>query len=61
MVYCTCPDELTSVQEAVRLRARGVRRVRPLEGGFSSWRERGYPVEFRGPAVAPENRILDAA
>jgi rhodanese-related sulfurtransferase len=23
----------------------GVTRVRPLEGGFDAWRERGFPVE----------------
>ena len=23
----------------------GITRVRPLEGGFDAWMERGYPVE----------------
>jgi rhodanese-related sulfurtransferase len=27
------------------LRAQGITRVRPLEGGFDGWRELGYPVE----------------
>jgi membrane protein DedA with SNARE-associated domain/rhodanese-related sulfurtransferase len=61
VLYCSCPDEETSVREAVKLRRRGVRRVRPLEGGFEAWRERGYAVERRGPEVAPEERILNAA
>jgi len=29
---------------ALRLRSRGIRRVRPLEGGLDAWRERGYPI-----------------
>lgn len=61
VLYCTCPDEATSAREAFRLRARGVRRVRPLIGGFNSWRDADYPVEFRGPAVPPDERILNAA
>jgi rhodanese-related sulfurtransferase len=61
VLYCSCPDQDTSVKEALKLRGRGVRRVRPLDGGFEAWRERGYPVEFRGPAIAPEDRIMNAA
>lgn len=61
VLVCSCPDEDTSIKEALQLRGRGVRRVRPLEGGFEAWRERGYPVELRGPALAPEDRILNAA
>jgi len=30
---------------ALLLRRRGITRVRPLEGGFDAWRERGYPLE----------------
>jgi rhodanese-related sulfurtransferase len=33
---------------ALRLRQNGIARVRPLAGGFVTWREHGYPVE---PAV----------
>jgi rhodanese-related sulfurtransferase len=33
---------------ALVLKRRGVTRVRPLEGGFSAWRERGLPVEAFG-------------
>jgi rhodanese-related sulfurtransferase len=36
---------------ALALRRRGVTRVRPLEGGFAEWRERGYPVESIAGAV----------
>ena len=30
---------------ALTLRRLGVTRVRPLEGGFVGWRERGFPLE----------------
>jgi len=43
--YCSCPNEVTSVRAALRLRRRGVTNVRPLEGGFDSWRNLGFPVE----------------
>jgi rhodanese-related sulfurtransferase len=36
---------------ALRLRKRGITRVRPLEGGFDAWRERGYPLEVTAPSV----------
>ncbi len=61
ILYCTCPDEGTSVKEAMRLKAKGIGRVRPLEGGFDGWRERGFPVQFRGPVLPDEHRILNAA
>jgi 3-mercaptopyruvate sulfurtransferase SseA len=33
------------------LNRRGIKRVRPLAGGFNEWRERGYPVEKVETAV----------
>jgi 3-mercaptopyruvate sulfurtransferase SseA len=27
------------------LHRRGIQRVRPLAGGYTEWRQRGYPVE----------------
>jgi rhodanese-related sulfurtransferase len=41
--------------------AKGVGRVSPLEGGFDGWRERGFPVQFLGPVLPDEHRILNAA
>ncbi len=61
VLYCTCPEEHTSVKAAAHLRTRGVRKVRPLQGGFHEWRARGYPVEFRGPLIAPDDRAMNAA
>jgi len=45
ILYCTCPNEATSARVALLLRRRGITRVRPLEGGLASWRERGYPMQ----------------
>lgn len=61
VIYCTCPNEVTSAHQALRLRARGISRARPLEGGFLAWRALGFPVEFRGPVIAPEKWTLNTA
>ncbi|MGH9381689.1 MAG: hypothetical protein ACRD2Z_13900 [Thermoanaerobaculia bacterium] len=36
---------------ALLLRRRGIRRVRPLAGGFEAWRRRGFPLDA-SPRVA---------
>ncbi len=30
---------------ALKLKAKGIERVRPLKGGFHEWREKGYPLK----------------
>jgi membrane protein DedA with SNARE-associated domain/rhodanese-related sulfurtransferase len=45
ILYCTCPNEATSARVALQLRKAGIRRVRPLSGGFEAWRQGGYPIE----------------
>lgn len=45
IVYCTCPNEVTSARVALQLKRHGVAHVRPLEGGFPLWRDLGFPVE----------------
>ncbi|QOY90527.1 rhodanese-like domain-containing protein [Paludibaculum fermentans] len=46
ILYCSCPNEVSSAAAAaIRLQRRGVRLVRPLEGGFPLWTELGFPVE----------------
>jgi rhodanese-related sulfurtransferase len=37
VVYCACPNDATAVKVAILLRRRGIRRVRPLTGGFDAW------------------------
>ena len=43
---------------ALQLKRAGVRRVRPLAGGFEAWRKLNYPVE---PAIVDtgENSNVD--
>jgi 3-mercaptopyruvate sulfurtransferase SseA len=36
---------------ALALKRRGVMRVRPLEGGFPEWRDRGFPVDAIAPST----------
>jgi rhodanese-related sulfurtransferase len=44
ILYCTCPNEATSAKAALALRNRGIKRIRPLQGGLDAWRRRGYPT-----------------
>ena len=45
VLYCTCPNEASAARVARALIDRGFSRVRPLEGGFDSWRAAGLAVE----------------
>lgn len=45
VLYCSCPNEVSSARAALRLKRYGVRRVRPLEGGFTEWKQLGFPIE----------------
>ena len=47
VVYCTCPNEATSVKVAKQLHKLGVTRVRPLAGGLAGWERLGFPVNNR--------------
>jgi len=53
VLYCSCPNEVSSARAALLLRRRGILRVRPLLGGFDAWRERNYPTELRVVATNP--------
>ena len=48
ILYCSCPNEVSSARTAFLLKKKGIHRVRPLEGGLDAWRERKFPVEQRG-------------
>jgi len=37
---------------ALRLKRRGITRVRPLAGGYEAWVARGFPVDALAPAAA---------
>jgi rhodanese-related sulfurtransferase len=45
IVYCSCPNEVSSARVALRLQRKGFTRVRPLLGGIDAWREQNHPVE----------------
>ena len=61
VVYCTCPNEATSVMTALRLRQLGITRVRPLAGGYFAWRQRGFPLDSPFGLVPPSRKIGDFA
>jgi rhodanese-related sulfurtransferase len=45
ILYCSCPNEVTSARVALLLHRKGITRVRPLLGGIDAWRERKYPTD----------------
>jgi membrane protein DedA with SNARE-associated domain/rhodanese-related sulfurtransferase len=47
IVYCSCPNEVSSARLALRLQRQGFTRVRPLLGGIDAWRELNYPMQPR--------------
>ena len=51
ILYCSCPNEVSSARVALLLHRKGILRVRPLQGGIDAWRERNYPTEPRAVGV----------
>jgi membrane protein DedA with SNARE-associated domain/rhodanese-related sulfurtransferase len=56
IVYCSCPNEVSSARVALQLQRKGFTRVRPLLGGIDAWREQKHPTERRrtdktGPTI----------
>ena|SRR5882724_3138909 len=47
ILYCSCPNEVSSARMALLLQRNGFTRVRPLLGGLDAWREHKYPTELR--------------
>jgi membrane protein DedA with SNARE-associated domain/rhodanese-related sulfurtransferase len=47
VLYCSCPNEVSSARVALQLHRNGISRVRPLLGGIDVWRDRNYPMELR--------------
>ena len=46
ILYCSCPNEVSSARVALRLQRRGISRVRPLQGGIDAWKKRNFPMEL---------------
>jgi membrane protein DedA with SNARE-associated domain/rhodanese-related sulfurtransferase len=52
IVYCSCPNEVSSARLALQLHRKGFTRVRPLLGGIAAWRQLNYPTDPRAPVLA---------
>jgi membrane protein DedA with SNARE-associated domain/rhodanese-related sulfurtransferase len=52
ILYCACPNEVTSARMALLLRKKGIAKVRPLAGGVEAWRDRNFQVEGQVPTDA---------
>ena len=52
VLYCSCPNEVTSARMALLLHRNGITRARPLLGGIDAWRERKYPIDSHVAVVA---------
>jgi rhodanese-related sulfurtransferase len=57
VLYCSCPNEVTSARVAWLLRRKGIERVRPLLGGIDAWRERNYPLDPPSVSIASTQEI----
>jgi membrane protein DedA with SNARE-associated domain/rhodanese-related sulfurtransferase len=51
VVYCSCPNEVTSARVALQLQRQGFTRVRPLLGGIQAWRAGNHPVAVLAEAL----------
>ncbi len=45
IVYCDCPNEETSARVALSLKRKGLKHIRPLQGGIAAWRKQNYPTD----------------
>jgi len=64
VLFCSCPNEASSAQMALRLRHLGITRIRPLAGGLAGWRNGGFPLQQANPdetdSDGANNEGLDA-
>jgi rhodanese-related sulfurtransferase len=44
VLYCTCPNQESSIDVALKLRNMGFTRIRLLSGGFHAWKQLGYKL-----------------
>jgi len=61
IVYCSCPNEVSSARVALLLHRKGITRVRPLLGGIDAWRDQNYPLEPAARPPKPLGTITSAA
>jgi len=58
VLYCSCPNDVSSARVALMLNEKGLKQVHPLSGGIEAWYARRYPVERRILARSG-NRLVD--
>lgn len=51
VLYCSCPNEITSARVALLLVRKGATHVCPLAGGLQGWIDCGFPVTSNGAAT----------
>jgi membrane protein DedA with SNARE-associated domain/rhodanese-related sulfurtransferase len=61
ILYCSCPNEVSSARVALLLHRKGILRVRPLLGGIEAWRERNYPMERRSDGLISDLPVSESA
>jgi membrane protein DedA with SNARE-associated domain/rhodanese-related sulfurtransferase len=61
VMYCNCPNEVTSARMARLLVEKGYHEVWPLLGGLDGWAELGYPIEAANPPVPKLTSITAAS
>ena len=45
ILFCDCPNEVSSAKAALFLQKKGYASARPLTGGIEDWKRRTYPLE----------------
>ncbi len=55
VLYCSCPNENASTRAALLLKRYGIHRVRPLAGGYETWRQRNFPMASEYPFTPRES------
>ena len=58
ILYCSCPNEVSSARVALLLYRKGFRRVRPLLGGMDAWRARDFPIEIDSDPTEPTTSVV---
>jgi len=53
VLYCDCPNEATAAKAALTLHRLGIKRVRPLRGGYDEWKRLGFPLDATVPVPQP--------
>lgn len=61
IVYCSCPNEVSSARLALQFHRKGFTRVRPLLGGVDAWRQNNFPMEGWTATVAAAAGIIVAS